>query len=103
MIYEKLEGNLSILNTLFEARDEEIATITLKDKEELKETNSRLKQKESELKEIINENKNQARIILDLFYEYLELSNKKNAYYDQKYYKSGFKDAVGLLMICLNG
>lgn len=102
MLYEKMEEHLNILNTLFEARDEEIATITSKDKEELKETNSRLKQKESELKEIINKNENQARIILDLFYEYLELSNKKNAYYDQKYYKAGFKDAVELLMICLN-
>ncbi len=102
MLYEKIEEHLNILNTLFEARDEEIATITSKDKEELKETNSRLKQKESKLKELINKNGNQAKIILDLFYEYLELSNNKNAYYDQKYYKAGFKDAVGLLMICLN-
>lgn len=79
MLYEKMEEHLNILNTLFKARDEEIATITSKEKEELKETNSRLKQKQSELKEIISKNENQARIILDLFYEYLELSNKKNS------------------------
>ena len=103
MLYQKMEEHLNRLNTFFEARDEEIATITSKDKEELKETNSRLKQKESELKEIINKNENQAKIILDLFYEYLELANEKNSYYEQKYYKVGFKDAIGLLISCLNG
>ena len=37
MLCEKLEENLNCLNVLFQARDEEIATITKEDREELKD------------------------------------------------------------------
>lgn len=47
------EGN-NILNTLFQARDEELAMITKQGKENLQEVNQRLKQEELEFKKTIN-------------------------------------------------
>lgn len=42
------------------------------------------------------------RNIIDSFYNYLEVLNEKNSYYDQKYYEAGFKDAFTLIMIALS-
>lgn len=99
------EGN-DILNTLFQVRDEELAMITKKDKENLQEVNQRLKQEEVEFKKTINYlpkvmKKNKENII-DAFYKYLEILNERNSYYDQKYYEAGFKDAFRLVMIALS-
>lgn len=95
-----------ILNTLFQVRDEELAIITKQDKENLQEVNQRLRQEELEFKKTINYLPNvmqkNKRNIIDSFYRYLEVLNERNSYYDQKYYESGFKDAVKLILVTLS-
>lgn len=94
-----------ILNTLFQVRDEELAIITKQDKENLQKVNQRIKQGELELKKKINclpkVMKKDKSNIINSFYNYLEVLNERSAYYEQKYYKEGFKDAFKLMLIVL--
>ena len=102
MLCEKLEENLNCLNVLFQARDEEIATITKEDREELKDTEELLKEQEMSFKNAVQSipsfMKRTKCEIMNLFYDYIEIFNDRSSYFEQKYYEAGFKDAVGLIL-----
>lgn len=102
MLCEKLEENLNCLNVLFQARDEEIATITKKDRTELKETEELLEEQEMSFRRTVESipsfMKQTKCEIMNLFYDYIEIFNDRNSYFEQKYYEAGFKDAVGLIL-----
>lgn len=102
MLCEKLEENLNCLNVLFQARDEEIATITKEDREELKETEELLKEQEMSFRKTVEGipsfMKQTKCEIMNLFYDYIEIFADRNSYFEQKYYEAGFKDAVGLIL-----
>ena len=102
MLCNKIEENLNCLNVLFQARDEEIATITKEDREELKETEELLKEQEISFRNAVQSipsfMKQTKCEIMNLFYYYIEIFADRNSYFEQKYYEAGFKDAVGLIL-----
>lgn len=102
MLCNKIEENLNCLNVLFQARDEEIATITKEDREELKETEELLKEQEMSFRKTVEGipsfMKQTKCEIMNLFYDYIEIFDDRNSYFEQKYYEAGFKDAVGLIL-----
>ncbi|MCI9017216.1 MAG: hypothetical protein HFJ53_08690 [Clostridia bacterium] len=102
ILCEKLEKNLNCLNVLFQAQDEEIATITKEDREKLKETEELLKEEEISFRNVVQSilsfMKQTKSEIMNLFYDYIEIFNDRNSYFEQKYYEAGFKDAVALIL-----
>lgn len=102
MLCEKLEDSLKCLDVLFQARDEEIATITKKDRNELKETEELLEEQEVSFRKTVESipsfMKQTKSEIMNLFYDYIEIFNDRNSYFEQKYYETGFKDAIALIL-----
>ena len=99
MLNKGTKETLNILNIIFDAREDDIATMTMKDKENLKQVKEKWNTKENNFKEIISnefENKIVKDKIISSFYECLEVNNEMNSYFNQKYYESGFTDAVKL-------
>lgn len=93
----------AMLNKIFETRENDIAEITDKDKEFFKKEKIDLNEKYKEILDIINNiplNKNEKVKLIETIDEYLENNNYRNAYFNEKYYKEGFKDGMQLKMEC---
>lgn len=92
--------NESMLKIIFEAREEELATITKEDKLFMKEYNiSRSKKREcleQELRKIPYNLKWLRESITRLLEGYIETINSENSYFCEKYYIAGLKDGIKL-------
>lgn len=104
MYVKKLNENMDVLEFLFLARDNKLIEITQADKEETKDINSKIQQKDKELKDLLDNLKDNfiTQKVLEIFYEYADLLLDRGAYYNKKYYKEGFKDALGLIIHNIN-
>ena len=104
-IYEMLNNNiLDIVDIIYKAREDDLGTITLEDKKNLKEINNKINGKYIEYKNALanipDEYKMVKREIIDKFNNYLEELQNREAYYNEKNYKTGFRDG-GMLIINL--
>ncbi len=95
---------ISVLNEFYKSRENEISTLTEVDKKKLESLFWERKQKNEELEiaisnipealtETINNLKNKIQ-------EKLEVEHNIDNYYTERAYKSGFSDAIKLIMEC---
>lgn len=98
-----MKNNENILDFVFNARSEELAKITEKDKKFLdsKEVNITKKYQEliTSLEHLPKETKN---TIIEKINNYSDTSDLIHAYYYKKYYKLGFSECMKLILNCMN-
>lgn len=93
----------AMLSKIFEIRENELASINNKDKEFLKKEKIDLNETYKQLLEIINNiplNEKERVKLIEKIDEYIEINNYRNAYFNEKYYKEGFKDGLQLKIEC---
>lgn len=95
-----------ILNEFYKSRENEISTIEEKDKQNLEKLLLERKQKNEQLEiaisnipEAFTEIINNIKIRIN---EKLEIEHDIDGYYGEKAYKTGFSDAIKLIMECKN-
>ncbi len=90
----------SMLKIIFEAREEELATITKEDKLFMKENNISRSQRryylDQELKKIPYNLKWLRESITKLLENYIETISSETSYFCEKYYITGLKDGIKL-------
>lgn len=90
-----------ILNVIFEARLEDIAHTTEKDKEFL-QTNCNSNDIYTNLESLIHKScSEEANHILQVLDDFIQDLNVKNGYFNEKYYKQGFIDGLNVLKLIL--
>ena len=88
-----------MLNVIFEARLEDIAHTTEKDKEFLK-ANCNSGDIYTNLESLINENcGEEANHILLILDDFIQNLNVESGYFNEKYYKQGFIDGLNVLKL----
>ena len=96
--------NVDMLDIIFKAREDELGKTTEEDKKNLKAIKSEINIKyvayKNALDNIPNGFTNIKREIIDKFNEYIESINRREGYYNEKYYKEGLKDGLRLLSKC---
>lgn len=95
----------AMLNKIFEIRENDLATINNRDKEFFKKEKIELNEKYNEILENINNiplDKEKKVKLIEAINEYIELNNYRNSYFNEKYYKEGFKDGMQLKIECNN-
>ena len=93
----------AMLSKIFEIREDEVASISSNDKEFFKKEKIDLNNTYNELLEIINNiplNEKEKVKLIEKIDEYIEINNYRNSYFNEKYYKEGFKDGMQLKMEC---
>lgn len=99
MSNKEIGEELNILNTLFEARDEYIATLSEKDIINLKDSEELLAKKEIEFNKVIENIPTATKDkIIKIFCESKDALIERDSYFDKKYYETGFKDAIELII-----
>lgn len=92
-----------MLSKIFEIRENELAEINNKDKEFLKREQIDLNETYKELLDIIENiplNEKEKVKLIEKIDEYIEINNYRNSYFNEKYYKEGFKDGLQLKIEC---
>ena len=88
-----------MLNVIFEARLEDIAHITVKDKEFL-QGNCHSSEIYDNLETIINKScGKEADKILHILDDFIEDLNVESGYFNEKYYKQGFIDGLNVIRL----
>lgn len=93
----------AMLNKIFEIRENEIASINNKDKEFFRKENINLNEKYNEILKIVTNIpvKEEEKVkLVEKMQEYIEINNYRNSYFNEKYYKEGFKDGMQLKIEC---
>ena len=91
--------NNDMLNVIFEARLEDIAHTTEKDKEFL-QANCNSEDIYTNLESLINENcGEEANHILLILDDFIQNLNVESGYFNEKYYKQGFIDGLNVLKL----
>lgn len=93
----------AMLSKIFEIRENDIATITDDDKKFFEREKINLNEKYNEILENIRNIpiKEEEKVKLtQKIDEYIEINNYRNAYFNEKYYKEGFKDGMQLKIEC---
>lgn len=94
----------SVLTTLFESREENLYSLTEKDKEKIKnltKNNDSYEKLFGILEDLSNTPQNLEKIRNSLD-SYIDKINIIGAYENEKFYKIGFSDAVNLILECVN-
>lgn len=96
--------NNSILNKIFESREEDLCSLSEKDKKSLKEILSKSKSFKDVLSAIDNIPEcfiETRKLITDAVEEHVDKINLEKAYENEKFYKCGFVDGVNLIIDCI--
>lgn len=90
-----------MLDIIYNARKDDLANLTDKDKKSIKKINDKINQKYLEYKNTLDNIPNGLRItkreIIDKFNEYTETLTEREGYFNEKYYKEGLKDGINLI------
>lgn len=96
-----LNLNKKILNTIFKNREEELYKNTYKSKIVNKNKNEKYYELINNIKNLKLKNDEDYKEIINCMDNYLELINRENAYLNERFYKSGFKDGMNLVLECM--
>lgn len=99
------ESGYNMLDTIFNARAEELSNMISNDIKTIEKTAKKTNQEyavfKSNLDKIPDEYRDIKRNIIDAFNEYNNALEYREGYFNEKYYKAGIKDAVNLLINCI--
>ncbi|MBR6504151.1 MAG: hypothetical protein IKT41_00220 [Clostridia bacterium] len=99
------DNGYNMLDIIFNARAEELSNMISNDIKAIEKTAKKTNQEyavfKSNLDKISDEYRDIKRNIIDAFNEYSNALEYREGYFNEKYYKSGVKDAFNILMNCV--
>lgn len=99
------KNSRNMLDTIYNAREDDLAILTEQDKQNMKKINDKINQKYLDYKitldNIPDSLKVTKREIIDKFNEYKETLVEREGYFNEKYYKEGLKDGISLMSKCM--
>lgn len=99
-------ADVSVLEALYCIRDKQLICITEEDEKIVKTLTQKIHEVESKIRKDIrnriNMSEEEANYILDIFQEYQNASNDRNAYFNRKYYMAGFDDGEKIILRNIN-
>lgn len=102
-MFNKKENKETVLNKLFENREENLCMITESDKAIINELVSKNNTYQTLLEKIegLSEDKNLTDKVKESLESYMDRVNIIGSYENEKFYKTGFIDAINLILECI--
>lgn len=106
--YEQVlkQNDFNMLDIIFNARAEELSKLLEKDVKVIDNVKIRLDADYAKFKNNLNkipsEYQEIKREVIDAFNEYTDSLEYREGYFNEKYYKEGFKDGINIIIKCFN-